>query len=61
MSTQTHPTQTAFMSSVDLHTHFPYQAMLPEAIAIVVAPSKWPEYAWARCCSDCCTSADAAA
>ncbi|EEB06239.2 AMSH protein [Schizosaccharomyces japonicus yFS275] len=36
----THPTQTCFMSSVDLHTHCSYQLMLPEAIAIVLAPSK---------------------
>lgn len=36
----THPTQTCFMSSVDLHTHFGYQIMLREAIAIVMAPSK---------------------
>ena len=35
---QTHPTQTAFLSSVDLHTHFPYQQLMPEAIAIVCAP-----------------------
>ncbi|TRY96788.1 hypothetical protein DNTS_033816, partial [Danionella cerebrum] len=34
----THPTQTAFLSSVDLHTHSSYQLMLPEAIAIVCAP-----------------------
>ncbi|KAF9432559.1 hypothetical protein BGZ76_010632 [Entomortierella beljakovae] len=34
----THPTQTCFMSSVDLHTHCSYQLMLPEAIAIVCAP-----------------------
>lgn len=34
----THPTQTCFMSSVDLHTHYSYQIMLPEAIAIVMAP-----------------------
>ena len=34
-----HPSQRAFLSSVDLHTHAPYQKMLPEAIAIVVAPS----------------------
>lgn len=38
----THPTQTCFMSSVDLHTHVGYQIMLPEAIAIVCAPSKSP-------------------
>lgn len=34
----THPSQTAFMSSVDLHTHCSYQLMLPEAVAIVCAP-----------------------
>ncbi|XP_055451299.1 STAM-binding protein-like [Psammomys obesus] len=34
----THPTQRAFLSSVDLHTHFCYQQMLPESIAIVCAP-----------------------
>ncbi|XP_028826137.1 AMSH-like protease isoform X2 [Denticeps clupeoides] len=34
----THPTQTAFLSSVDLHTHCCYQLMLPEAIAIVCSP-----------------------
>ncbi|KAJ3221865.1 hypothetical protein HK099_003011 [Clydaea vesicula] len=34
----THPTQSCFMSSVDLHTHCSYQLMLPEAIAIVLAP-----------------------
>ncbi|XP_026566261.1 AMSH-like protease isoform X1 [Pseudonaja textilis] len=33
-----HPTQTAFLSSVDLHTHCSYQLMLPEAIAIVCSP-----------------------
>lgn len=40
---QTHPTQTAFLSSVDLHTHCSYQIMLPEAIAIVCSPkfSEW--------------------
>jgi len=31
----THPSQTAFLSSVDVHTHCPYQLMMPEAIAIV--------------------------
>ena len=35
---QTHPSQTSFMSSVDLHTHCSYQLMLEEAIAIVCAP-----------------------
>ncbi len=34
----THPSQTAFLSSVDLHTHLSYQLMLPEAIAIVISP-----------------------
>ncbi|KAE8350439.1 hypothetical protein BDV28DRAFT_139097 [Aspergillus coremiiformis] len=40
----THPTQTCFMSSRDLHTHSGYQVMLPESIAIVCAPSKTPEW-----------------
>ncbi|KAI8878288.1 hypothetical protein K501DRAFT_326096 [Backusella circina FSU 941] len=40
----THPTQTCFLSSVDLHTHCSYQLMLPEAIAIVCAPSKDPNF-----------------
>lgn len=35
---QTHPTQTAFLSSVDLHTHLPYQMLMAEAIAIVISP-----------------------
>jgi STAM-binding protein len=34
----THPSQTAFLSSVDLHTHCSYQLMMPEAIAIVCSP-----------------------
>lgn len=36
----THPTQTCFMSSRDLHTHGGYQVMMAESIAIVCAPSK---------------------
>ncbi|KAE8322275.1 hypothetical protein BDV39DRAFT_184137 [Aspergillus sergii] len=40
----THPTQTCFMSSRDLHTHSGYQVMLPESIAIVCAPSKTPDW-----------------
>ena len=36
----THPTQTCFMSSRDLHTHGGYQVMMPESIAVVCAPSK---------------------
>ena len=35
----THPTQSCFLSSVDLHTTLAYQQMLPEAVAIVVAPT----------------------
>lgn len=38
----THPTQTCFMSSRDLHTHCSYQVMMPESIAVVCAPSKTP-------------------
>lgn len=34
----THPTQTSFLSSVDLHMHCSYQMLMPEAIAIVCAP-----------------------
>ena len=40
----THPTQTCFLSSRDLHTHCGYQVMLPESIAIVCAPAHQP--AW---------------
>ncbi|CAK9300859.1 unnamed protein product [Gordionus sp. m RMFG-2023] len=35
----THPSQTAFLSSVDLHNQFPNQQLLPEYIAIVCSPS----------------------
>ena len=38
----THPSQTCFMSSRDLHTHCGYQIMMAESIAIVCAPSKDP-------------------
>jgi proteasome lid subunit RPN8/RPN11 len=34
----THPTQTCFLSSVDLHCQCSYQNMLPEAVAMVIAP-----------------------
>ena len=34
----THPTQTCFLSSVDLHTHCGYQSLLDEAVAIVLSP-----------------------
>ncbi|WPH04165.1 Hypothetical protein R9X50_00705300 [Acrodontium crateriforme] len=40
----THPTQTCFLSSRDLHTSAGYQIMLPEAIAIVCAPSQNPDW-----------------
>ncbi|KAI9678410.1 MAG: hypothetical protein M1829_002008 [Trizodia sp. TS-e1964] len=40
----THPSQTCFMSSRDLHTHCGYQVMMPEAIAIVCAPSTEPSW-----------------
>ncbi|KAH8195201.1 hypothetical protein TruAng_010644 [Truncatella angustata] len=40
----THPTQTCFMSSRDLHTQAGYQIMLPESIAIVCAPTDNPSY-----------------
>lgn len=40
----THPSQTCFMSSRDLHTHVGYQVMMPESVAIVCAPSKEPKY-----------------
>lgn len=39
-----HPQYEAFLSSVDLHTHFSYQMMLPESIAIVWAPTAEPTY-----------------
>lgn len=38
----THPSQSCFLSSLDLHTHASYQSMLPEAIAIVVSPKSDP-------------------
>ena len=41
----THPTQTAFLSSIDVHTQYSYQALLSEAVAVVCAPTyntnKW--------------------
>ncbi|KAJ6536203.1 hypothetical protein B0H19DRAFT_963261 [Mycena capillaripes] len=40
----THPSQSCFMSSVDLHTHAGFQQMLPEAIAIVCAPKAEPSF-----------------
>jgi STAM-binding protein len=38
----THPTQTCFMSSRDLHTHGGYQVQLAESVAIVCAPRHEP-------------------
>jgi STAM-binding protein len=38
----THPSQTCFMSSRDLHTHGGYQVQLAESIAIVCAPRHEP-------------------
>jgi STAM-binding protein len=40
----THPTQSCFLSSIDLHTQNAYQIMLPEAVAIVCAPQHNPSY-----------------
>jgi len=35
----THPSQSCFLSSIDVHTQCGYQTMLDEAIAIVMAPT----------------------
>ncbi|TFY59986.1 hypothetical protein EVG20_g7586, partial [Dentipellis fragilis] len=40
----THPTQSCFMSSVDLHTHCGFQRMLPESFAVVCAPKSTPMF-----------------
>jgi STAM-binding protein len=40
----THPVQTCFMSSRDLHTQSGYQIMMAESIAIVCAPKFEPRY-----------------
>lgn len=40
----THPSQSCFMSSVDLHTHSGFQRMLPESFAVVCAPKSNPKY-----------------
>ncbi|KAK4611935.1 AMSH-like protease sst2 [Fulvia fulva] len=40
----THPSQSCFLSSRDLHTSSGYQVMLPEAIAIVCAPRHMPDW-----------------
>ena len=38
----THPSQTCFLSSVDLHTQCGYQSVLDEAVAIVLSPKHQP-------------------
>ncbi|WFC97449.1 ubiquitinyl hydrolase 1 [Malassezia yamatoensis] len=38
----THPSQSCFLSSLDVHTHAGYQALLPEAVAVVCAPKHRP-------------------
>ncbi|OJA19098.1 hypothetical protein AZE42_10046 [Rhizopogon vesiculosus] len=40
----THPSQSCFMSSVDLHTHSGFQRMLPESFAVVCAPKFTPNF-----------------
>lgn len=40
----THPTQTCFMSSRDLHTQAGYQIMMDESVAIVCSPSHEPSW-----------------
>ncbi|KAJ6529773.1 hypothetical protein B0H19DRAFT_968213 [Mycena capillaripes] len=40
----THPSQSLFMSSVDLHTHANLQRILPESFAVVCAPKSNPNF-----------------
>ncbi|KAG5335148.1 hypothetical protein C0989_002156 [Termitomyces sp. Mn162] len=40
----THPSQSCFMSSVDLHTHAGFQRMLHESFAVVCAPNSNPNF-----------------
>ncbi|KAG6918444.1 hypothetical protein DXG01_014321 [Tephrocybe rancida] len=40
----THPSQSCFMSSVDLHTHAGFQCMLRESFAVVCAPKSEPRH-----------------
>ena len=35
----THPSQSCFLSSIDLHTQYGYQCMMAEAVAVVMAPT----------------------
>ena len=46
----THPSQTCFLSSVDLHTHCGYQSILDEAVAIVLSPRFLPTQGVFRLC-----------
>jgi proteasome lid subunit RPN8/RPN11 len=48
----THPSQSCFLSSIDLHTHFSYQLMLPESIAIVLSPLHQPNSGIFNCTHD---------
>ncbi|KAJ3439160.1 hypothetical protein M0812_15182 [Anaeramoeba flamelloides] len=40
----THPQYESFLSSVDCKTHYPYQLMLDEAIAIVLSPNRTQQF-----------------
>ncbi len=40
----THPQHDLFLSSVDMHTHSAYQSLLDEAVAVVVAPLRKPNF-----------------
>ena len=46
----THPSQSCFLSSVDLHTQCGYQSMIDEAVAIVLSPSHTPSEGCFRLC-----------
>ncbi|KAM0987459.1 hypothetical protein ACFX2A_011743 [Malus domestica] len=45
VESQTHLSQSCFISSVDCHTHSSYQVMIPEAFAIVTTPTDTSRYA----------------
>ncbi|KAF9261237.1 hypothetical protein L218DRAFT_870488 [Marasmius fiardii PR-910] len=40
----THPTQSCFMTSMDLHSHCAFQLMFPEAFVVVCAPKSTPNF-----------------
>lgn len=40
----THPSQSCFLSSRDVHTHAGFQVMLPESVALVCAPAYNPSF-----------------